>query len=213
MEFAEAMKLLKTENSELAEAVQEKITSTTEEAKRYRQKNSVNNDVLSTIIKELGVSNVEELPERVTNTTTEFNAIVAQRNEDRQLIDTLIKESEENKRLLGRTTIKEELTAKFKSAGYKDPSYHAELYTDRAKRGETGLLIGDGFADDVIKNLGVSQPYLLSKEIEPEVTGTPDQPTPPANIKDFTIEEIENMSEEEIEKNAEAIIAQANKEG
>ena len=207
MDFAEAMKELEKTNPELYKDVQAGVTKANEEAKSYRQKNSTNNEVLASLLTQLGVEDVKKVPEVVTTKNDELNAIIEQRKEDRKLIDDLLKESEENKRLLSKGSMKEELKAKFK--GFKDPEYMAELYVDKAKKGETGLLIGDKFVDDVIKGLGAEKPYLLSKEIAPEVTtDTKGEVVPPQSNGPFTEEQINNMSDEELDKNLDAILAQ-----
>ena len=208
MDFAEAMKQLETDNPELHKVVQSKVTSVSDEAKSYRKKNSTNNEILEAIVSQLGVEDVKKVPEVVTSKSNELNAIIEQRKEDRQLIDKLMKESEENKALLGKTTIVSDLTKKFKLAGFKDPEYHAELYAEKAKKGETGLLIGEKFADDLIKSLGSERPYLLDKEIASTTTTDTTVNQTEATKTSFTEAEINAMSDEDLEKNMDVILSQ-----
>lgn len=207
MDFTKIMQELETNQPEYHKVIQQTITDKNEENKSLRQKSSSNNEILTSLLTQLGVEDVKRVPEVITNKSSELAAIIEQRKEDRKLIDELIEKDRKNSELLGKSTIISDLTKKFKSAGFKDPEYQAELYAEKTKKGETGLLVGDKFVDDVIKNLGVEKPYLLDKEIQKSTTTNTDGITETPKTK-FSIEEIESMDDETLNKNMDAILAQ-----
>jgi hypothetical protein len=206
MDFAEAMKQLETDNPELHKVVQGKVTSVSEEAKGYRKKNSTNNEILEAIVSQLGVEDVKRVPEVVETKNAELNALIKQQEQTQTSLDEIKTKFEESEKLLAKGSIKEELKGKLK--GFKNPERLADLLVDKTKKGETGLLIGDKFADDYIKDLGVEDPYLLNKELPASTTTETTDTTNTDTKTTFTEAEIAAMDDETFDKNAEAILAQ-----
>lgn len=210
MDIAEAMKLFEEANPDAAKIVQGKLTEVNGEAGANRKKAAALGEekenllgLLGEIAKSLGVEDVKQVPTKVTETSTEMKALM-------QNVETLSKRLDEKDAIIERGAIKKDLTSIFEEVGFADAEYHADLYAEKAKKGETGIMIGDKFAKDLAKSLGEKHPSFLSKEIK--------SPTPKIETKDdvvkdlpktnFTEAEIANMSDEEFDKNVEAILAQ-----
>lgn len=213
MDIAEAMELFRASNSDAAGIVQAKLSELGGEAGDNRRDNTdlkkqmaEMQTTFGELAKKIGAADVKDVPKVVETQNAEFKAILEQQKQANATIETLMNESKENKRIMGRSAIKEELKVMFKD--YKDPDYQAELYADKAIKGETGLLIGGKFATEVIKELAISQPYQLSKNItDTTITDTTGSDLT-GDTKVFTEDEIMKMSDEEFTKNEDAILAQ-----
>ena len=209
MDIAEAMKLFEEANPDAAKIVQGRLTEVNGEAGTNRKKASELSKekenllgLLGAIAEKLGVDDVTKVPEKVTETSTELKAL--QKN-----LEDVSRRLDEKDSIIERGTIEKKLTGIFDDLGFSDPEYHAGVYAEKAKKGETGIMIGDDFAKDFGKKLAEKHPSFLSKTIKAPKTKEETNLNATTQTKtSFTDAEIEAMSDEEFEKNMGVILTQ-----
>ena len=210
MDIAEAMKLFEEANPDAAKIVQGRLTTLGGEAGDNRKKaTDLKTEkesllvLLGEVAKSLGVDDVKEVPTKVTQTSTEMIAL----SESVKNLQTRLDEKDS---IIERGSIEKDLVAVFDDLGFSDPEYHAKAHLKDAKRGETGIMIGDKFADDLGKSIAEKHPSFLSKEIKaPKTTNeTKDNVVDDAPKTNFTEAEIMAMDDKTFDENAEAILAQ-----
>ena len=211
MDIAEAMKLFEEANPDAAKIVQGKLTALGGEAGDNRKKaTDLKSEkenllgLLGEVAKSLGVEDVKEVPTKATQTSTEMIALSKSVKELQSRLD-------EKDSIIERGSIEKDLVAVFDGLGFSDPEYHAKAHLKDAKRGETGIMIGDKFADDLGKSIAEKHPSFLSKEIRPASinTETKDAVVVDQVKTNFTEAEILAMDDKTFDENAEAILAQS----
>lgn len=214
MDIAEAMKLFKEANSDAAKVVQDRLTEVGGEAGTNRKKvTDLKSEkesllgLLGEVAKSLGVEDVKEVSTKATQTSAEMIALS-------KSVKDLQTRLDEKDSIIERGSIEKDLVAVFDGLGFSDPEYHAKAHLKDAKRGETGIMIGDKFADDLGKSIAEKHPSFLSKDIKmPKIKNETKenigQELPKTN---FTEAEIFNMTDAELLENKPAILAQAEAE-